>query len=108
MERLVLAIKTVLAGDIWLHPEIGKRVLQTYTASPPPSEKLAAIRDFGLTGREREVLTLCVDGLSNNEMARCMCVTLETVKTHMRHIMEKLVVRDRTQAAVKALKHGLA
>jgi DNA-binding NarL/FixJ family response regulator len=48
-----------------------------------------------------------VEGLSNQEIADRLILSVETVKTHMRHIMEKLAVSDRTQAAVKAMREGL-
>ena len=60
-----------------------------------------------LSGRELEVLALVVKGSSNKEIGTLLMVSAETVKTHMRHIMEKLSVSDRTQAAVKALRKGL-
>ncbi|MBX9573816.1 MAG: LuxR C-terminal-related transcriptional regulator [Candidatus Obscuribacterales bacterium] len=60
-----------------------------------------------MSNRELEVLGLIVEGLSNQEIANKLILSLETVKTHVRHIMDKLVVSDRTQAAVKALREGL-
>ena len=60
-----------------------------------------------LTKRELEVLKQVVDGRTNQEIADGLFISIETVKTHMRHIMEKLRVTDRTQAAVKAMKEGL-
>lgn len=62
---------------------------------------------FQLSEREQEVLSLLVHGMSNQQMATKLCLSAETVKTHMRRIMEKLSVSDRTQAAVKAVKEGL-
>ena len=60
-----------------------------------------------MSQRELDVLRLVVDGLSNQEIADKLILSVETVKTHMRHIMEKLAVSDRTQAAVKAMREGL-
>lgn len=59
---------------------------------------------MALTGREREVLRLLVEGASNRAMAKQLSVSVETVKSHMHHIMQKLGVRDRTQAAVLAAR----
>ena len=59
-----------------------------------------------LSAREHEVLRLIVDGLSNQEIAERIVVSLDTVKTHVRHIFEKLAVNDRTQAALKAVRAG--
>jgi DNA-binding NarL/FixJ family response regulator len=60
-----------------------------------------------LSDRELEVLKLIVDGKSNQEIANKIFVTLATVKTHVRSILNKLSVDDRTQAAVKAMRQGL-
>jgi DNA-binding NarL/FixJ family response regulator len=62
---------------------------------------------LSLSARELEVLWLIVDGLSNQQIAERLVVSIETVKSHVRHILEKLVVNDRTQAAVKAIRDGL-
>ena len=61
-----------------------------------------------LTAREREVLQLIVDGFSNHMISESLYVTVGTVKTHIRHILKKLYVSDRTQAAILALRAGLA
>ena len=60
-----------------------------------------------LTQREYEVLKLVVDGKSNNEIAEALTISSHTAKAHVCNIIQKLVVDDRTQAAVKALKEGL-
>jgi ATP/maltotriose-dependent transcriptional regulator MalT len=62
---------------------------------------------FSLSEREHEVLQLVVDGLSNQQIAERLFISNDTVKTHMRHIFEKLAVSDRTQAAVKAIRQGI-
>ena len=60
-----------------------------------------------LTQREYEVLKLVVDGKSNNDIAKELCISEHTAKAHVCNIIQKLVVDDRTQAAVKAIKEGL-
>jgi len=62
----------------------------------------------GLTGREQEVLSLIADGLSNRAIAEKMFISEKTVKTHVSNILSKLHLGDRTQAAIYALRHGLA
>lgn len=62
---------------------------------------------FSLSSRELEVLRLLTDGLTNRQIAQQLSLSPETIKTHVRHIMEKLLVSDRTMAAVKALERGL-
>ncbi len=108
-EVLESAIRACSLGASWLDPAIAKRVLQASTVNPPKqlaSSKVKAEK-FALSEREREVLQLVVEGMSNQQIADKLFITTFTVKTHMRHIMEKLMVSDRTQAAVKALKDGL-
>lgn len=61
-----------------------------------------------LSEREREVLCLIAEGLSNEAIAEALYISLATVKTHVRHILQKLGVSDRTQAAVWAVRHGVA
>lgn len=60
-----------------------------------------------LTARELEVLQLIVEGHSNSTIARRLYITIGTVKTHVRNVLKKLYVRDRTQAAIRALRSGL-
>lgn len=104
-EGLANAIRAVNQGAAWLDPSIAKKVLSIVNSrTPAPSIKTSK---FNLSARELEILELLVDGLSNQQMADRMYISLDTVKTHMKHIMEKLLVSDRTQAAVKALRDGL-
>ncbi|MFA6209054.1 MAG: response regulator transcription factor [Candidatus Obscuribacterales bacterium] len=102
-DQLVNAIRTVNSGGIWLDPSIAKRVIRPFVDQKPVATPVAT----SLSDRELEVLTLVVEGLSNQEIADRLILSTETVKTHMRHLMEKLAVSDRTQAAVKALRTGL-
>ncbi len=108
-EQLLAAIKTVADGGAWLDPAIANRVLRASTTGASSSAKKdGSANDMAkLTERELEVLKLLVDGLNNQEMASHLFLSLETIKSHMRHIMEKLAVSDRTQAAVRAVRQGL-
>lgn len=106
-DQLIGAIKSVFQGAAWLDPAIAKRVLKASVIPQQHIEKPGKGNACDLSSRELEVLNLLVDGLSNQEMANRLIVSVETIKTHMRHIMEKLVVSDRTQAAVRAMKLGL-
>lgn len=111
--QLAMAIRAVADGVAWLAPGVANRVLRACaTASPAPGVPgldLAKSNSLAspLSQRELEVLKLVVEGLSNQEIADKLVLSVETVKTHMRHIMEKLAVSDRTQAAVKAMREGL-
>ncbi len=128
-EQLLKAVSSVLDGAAWLDPGIARKVLRAASSkkdageiskeientepekSPDSKEKDAApgaaTNPFALSQREMEVLQLLVDGLSNQEIADKLCLGTETIKTHMRHIMRKLSVSDRTQAAIKAMRQGI-
>lgn len=113
-EQLVAAIKAVVQGGQWMDPAIAGCILRVMVdATNKISQKASAKKEekqnciAPLSTRELEVLQLLVEGLSNQEMAERLVVSVETIKTHMRHVMEKLQVADRTQAAVKALKSKL-
>ncbi len=113
--QLVNAIRAVAEGVAWLDAGIASRVLKAsvnnapsavVNKAPGKSNKTLA-HSSNLSQRELDVLLLVVDGLSNQEIANKLILSVETVKTHMRHIMEKLAVSDRTQAAVKAMREGI-
>jgi DNA-binding NarL/FixJ family response regulator len=123
-ERLYTAIRSVNSGDSWLDSAIANKVLQHYSASAAPqpapqqpqeptrmspAEQSQGLRPLPepLSPREVEVLRLVVDGLSNQEIADKLIISLATAKTHVRNILNKLAVDDRTQAAVQAMRRGL-
>lgn len=112
-EVLYRAIKAVGLGASWLDPAIAERVLKAAlesnerNASQPDIPAKTSRPRFDLTDRELQVLSGIVDGLSNQEIADRLFLSAETVKTHIRRIMQKLGVADRTQAAVKALKEDI-
>jgi two-component system, NarL family, response regulator LiaR len=114
-QQLSSVIRMVADGAAWLDPGIANRVLSAYANNEGPeaaaAEKARAPKQpktsISLSPRETEVLRLVADGLSNQKIAARLNLGLETVKTHMRHIMEKLAVSDRTEAAVKAMKQGI-
>jgi DNA-binding NarL/FixJ family response regulator len=103
-EQLLEAIRTVAAGDALLSPSVTKRVIEQFTQLPrrvPPQ----AFDD--LTSRERAVLRLLADGLSNAEIGQQLHISETTVKTHVTHVLQKLDLRDRAQAIVLAYRTGL-
>lgn len=108
--EIATAIRTIVTGAVWLDPAIAKRVLQNVSSPAPSGGKDVSKQEnkdgFALSVRELEVLQLIVEGLTNSEIGQRLFLSVDTVKTHVRHIMEKLAVSDRTQAAVKALRHG--
>jgi DNA-binding NarL/FixJ family response regulator len=111
--RLALAIRSVADGAAWLDPVIASRVLKETGFSwalrqvSPVSAEARMAQNLKLSNRERQILRLVADGLSNPQIARQLTVKPETIKTHIGRIMDKLAVCDRTQAAVKALRQGL-
>ena len=96
---LVQAIRAVHDGHVLFAPEAADAMLaadQGEKGTPP------------LTEREREVLVQIARGRSNREIARALVVSEKTVKTHVSNILMKLGLQDRTQAALYAVRHGLA
>ena len=110
-ELLVMVIKSVNDGAIWLDAKIVPilRSKASYTFIPQKniSRTTFKAQHSNLTEREYEVLKLVVDGKSNNEIAEILTISEHTAKAHVCNIIQKLVVDDRTQAAVKAIKEGL-
>lgn len=109
-QQLATVITMVTEGGIWLDPGIANCVLSNYSANHiQTAAEVTSVKPKGnisLSPRETEVLRLVADGLSNQKIAERLGLGLETIKTHMRHIMEKLAVSDRTEAAVKAMREG--
>jgi len=93
------AIKAAAAGQVQLSPQAAARLIREVRT--PENSKAA------LTERETEVLRLLAQGLSNKEIAQSLNVGEQTVKTHVSHILEKLAVPSRTQAALYAMRTGL-
>jgi two-component system, NarL family, response regulator LiaR len=102
-EDLIQAIRQVHRGESSLHPMIARKVLQELSRPPqrPPTPD-------PLTEREVEVLRLVAQGRSNQEIARLLVVSEATVRTHVSSILAKLHLASRTQAALYALREGLA
>ncbi len=120
LQQLLEAIKTTAEGQSWIDPAIAEIVLQqvrqgnlgmnqqetvSINALEPEEEEI--IQAYPLTERELDVLELIVGGYSNNKIAEKLHISLGTVKTHVRNILDKLSASDRTGAAVRALRAGL-
>jgi DNA-binding NarL/FixJ family response regulator len=102
-EEIISAIRRVAAGEsLWSRE--GLRKITGALSTPRASGELEA----PLTKRESEVLRQLALGLSNKEIAQALNISYETVKEHVQHILRKLGVADRTQAAVWAVRKGLA
>lgn len=103
-DDLTKAIRAVAKGQVQLHPDVARK-LMSQMASPAPA---STEPDPGLTDRELEVLQHIAKGLSNKEIAHQLVVSERTVKGHVSNILSKLNLADRTQAALYAVRHGLA
>ena len=104
-DQLLHAIRVVAAGDSVLAPSVTRRLIEHFTPQPTPTESDAALLDR-LTDREREVLHLIAQGLSNAEIGQAIFLSEATVKTHVGRVLTKLGCRDRVQAAIFALRTG--
>ena len=103
---LIDAIRVVAAGDALLAPGVTRRLIAEFTRTPEPSQRPGASL-AQTTEREREVLTLIGLGLSNNEIAAHLHVSLSTVKTHVGRLLMKLGARDRAQLVIAAYDNSL-
>ena len=100
-------IRVVARGESVLAPSVTRRLLTSF-ASPPCMGEDDATRLGRLTEREREVLRLIAQGLSNAEIGEVIFLSEATVKTHVGRVLTKLECRDRVQAAIFALQTGFA
>ena len=123
IDKLTEAIQATHGGNSWIDPAIANVVLQQMRQGLPnnqsseqpktvkigalPSEYEQVLETYPLTQRELEILELIVAGCSNGQIAEKLYITVGTVKTHVRNILNKLCADDRTQAAVRALRSGL-
>ncbi|HKC73973.1 MAG TPA: response regulator transcription factor [Chloroflexota bacterium] len=102
-QDLLQAIRNVAQGASSLHPQIAYQLIRALSR---PAERPAAA--MPLTNREREVLRLVAQGLSNDEIAKRLHLAERTVRSHISHILAKLHLANRTQLALYALRTGLA
>ncbi|MBD2663011.1 response regulator [Richelia sinica] len=124
INKLTEAIQATFYGNSWIDPAIANVVLRKMrqglpgdspSADKPKTVKIEALateyeqvlETYPLTQRELEILELIVAGCSNGQIAEKLYITVGTVKTHVRNILNKLCADDRTQAAVRALRSGL-
>jgi DNA-binding NarL/FixJ family response regulator len=123
IDKLAEAIQATHGGNSWIDPAIANVVLRQMRQAIPEekvgnqpktvkiealdSEYEQVLETYPLTQRELEILELIVAGCSNGQIAEKLYITVGTVKTHVRNILNKLCADDRTQAAVRALRSGL-
>lgn len=107
---LMNVIKMVKEGAMWIDPQVVPFIRDKNCGVIPARQISRSVfkeNHSNLTQREYEVLKLVVDGQSNSQIAKTLTISEHTAKAHVCNIIQKLVVDDRTQAAVKALKEGL-
>ncbi len=110
-QNLINAIESVAQHCAWIDSQIARVVLSNIqhgddiTSANEKSQ--LANKKYGLTKKELEVLSLIVDGLSNQEISQKLVVSISTTKAHVHNILQKLYLSDRTKAAIVALKEGL-
>ena len=105
-EVIIAGVRTVARGEALLAPSVTRRLIESFVRQPQPGSAGSDPIE-SLTEREREVFALVARGHSNAEISGELYVSEATVKTHLRHVFEKLEVRDRAQAIVLAYESGL-
>ena len=106
-EELVASIRAVHRGEPRLHPDVARKLMAAMRDTPADAGRDAPEEMDELTEREREVLRLIAQGCSNRDIAAECFISEKTVKTHVSHVLAKLGLKDRTQLAIYAIKHGL-
>jgi DNA-binding NarL/FixJ family response regulator len=106
-EDLIRAVRVVARGDALLSPSVTRRLITSLARQPPRGPVRQGQSLAKLTEREREVLALVAEGLSNDEIAGRLFLSPLTTKTHVSRIMTKLDARDRAQLVVIAYESGL-
>ena len=120
-DELIDAIRAAYRGEPRLHPEVARKLMEAMRPGVTGGTTRGGMTGPGagagatigpevaeLTDREREVVALVAQGLSNLEIAQRFVISEKTVKTHISHILAKLSLKDRTQLAIFAIRNGLA
>lgn len=101
-DELLTAIRAAQESGVYLPPKLAGRLVQDYLDSED-----APLPDESLTPREQEVLSLIAHGLTNNDIAEALTLTINTVKSHRLHIYQKLDLHNRAELVQYAIRHGL-
>jgi DNA-binding NarL/FixJ family response regulator len=106
-ENLLQAIEQVQTGEVIISPPMAAKLIEEFTQLEEAKEEAIRRNDTNLSPREMEVLALLSKGKTNRQLAEELFISENTVKVHLRNIMEKLNVRNRQQVIVRALEKGL-
>lgn len=104
-DELVRAIRTVSRGEVFLYPSLATRLVRSYVGGDAGDDSVALVSD--LTPREKEVLVLIAEGLTNPEIAEQLVISVKTVDRHRENIMRKLNLHSRIDLVKYALRQGL-
>lgn len=107
LDELYHVIKNVMEGSLWMDSAIAGYILEVIQSKAKQEEEQQNKKDTNLTAREKEILKLIASGMNNKDISDNLCLSLHTVKNHVRSVIHKLAVADRTQAAIAALKDNL-
>jgi DNA-binding NarL/FixJ family response regulator len=105
--QIIRAVRAAVEGDPLMDRSLLEMALAQAVDDAPPSPEPSELPIEPLSERERDVLRLIAQGLNNQAIAETLCVSIPTVKTHVQHILHKLHVADRTQAALLAMRQAL-
>jgi DNA-binding NarL/FixJ family response regulator len=106
-EEIEAAVRIVASGAALLAPAVTRSVIQAFVSQPPARQPRIPAAVSQLIAREREVLALLAEGLSNPEISERLYISEGTAKTHVARILQKLALRDRVQIVIYAYEHGL-
>ena len=106
-QRLFDSIQCVMAGQYWVGRESVSDLVRALRTVSPSSDGVRATRDYGLTAREMEIVTLVVAGYSNPDIAQRCSISEQTVKHHISNVFDKLGVSNRLELALFAVNHRL-
>jgi two-component system response regulator NreC len=104
-DELIAAVRAVHAGDVYIQPPVATRLVKDYLQRVEAGN--ASEHDDGLTERERQTLRLIAEGLTSQQIADQLVLSINTVNTHRRHLMEKLNLHNRSDLIRYAVRQGL-
>jgi DNA-binding NarL/FixJ family response regulator len=106
-QDLLALLRGAVRGEAAITPALGGRMLEEFRRLSQGASQLPDYEAVVLTQRERDVLGLVAEGAPDKEIAEALCVSIHTVKSHMRNILAKLQLSRRHEAALFALREGL-